>query len=570
MHASIEKMYYTREEAREKFYLLKTRQDVADMLGATKKQLNYVLYVKHPDQFYQHFFVHKRSGGVRSINAPEKPVKDWQKKIAEILLHIYEPRKCVHGFVHEKNILTNAECHIRKKVILNIDLKDFFEQINFGRVRGMFMAKPYELGTEAATTLAQILCLNGKLPQGSPASPIVANMICVSLDHALMRLCKEYKLQYTRYADDITISTYKSHFPAAIVYFNKENQVQPGEALLEVLSKNGFAVNDKKIFLNYFNSRQEVTGVIVNEFANVKRRYLKNIRSILYKCKKDGLYSTALDYIDRKLCKNAEIEALRFKEQIEENERFIIENWFQNVLKGKILFLKQIRGKDNGYFIKYAKELNEICGKEIISFEDVKTLEEKIAEGVLVITREDELRQGSCFLLQDIGLVTSYHVMPDDEYYYIHSFDEEYKTRNMITSRDMHAEYFDREIDYIILKIGKLNTNYHWPLGKREDIKIGSNVIIIGYPNWIMDSQPYREECTIVSARTYMGATLYVVNGKIIHGASGGVVLNSQYEVVGVIKAGAQTFDDEETVLETGFISIFDVLDNCKIQDEDA
>lgn len=85
-----------------------------------------------------------------------------------------------------------------------------------------------------------------------------------------------------------------------------------------------------------------------------------------------------------------------------------------------------------------------------------------------------------------------------------------------------------------------------------------------------MDSQPYREECKIVSARTYLGSTLYVVNGKIIHGASGGVVLNSQYEAVGVIKAGAQTFDDEETVLETGFISIFDVLDNCKAQYEDA
>jgi hypothetical protein len=83
----------------------------------------------------------------------------------------------------------------------------------------MLMKPPYSIGEEAATTIAQIACLNGILPQGAPSSPVITNMICVPLDNALMHLAKKAGCVYTRYADDITFSTYKKSFDKDIVFY---------------------------------------------------------------------------------------------------------------------------------------------------------------------------------------------------------------------------------------------------------------------------------------------------------------------------------------------------------------
>src|SRR5699024_2066569 len=137
--------------------------------------------------------------------------------------------------------------HVRSRFILNIDLKDFFPSINFGRVRGVFLAKPYNCTKEVATVLAQICCYNNQLPQGSPASPIVSNMICARLDSHLYKLAKKNHCYYSRYADDITISTNKRDFPkeiARLVRTEKKNICNLGNSLLNTINNNGFEINN--------------------------------------------------------------------------------------------------------------------------------------------------------------------------------------------------------------------------------------------------------------------------------------------------------------------------------------
>ena len=125
---------------------------------------------------------------------------------------VYKTKPAAHGFVLDKNVATNAKGHVKKKYVFNIDLENFFDQIHFGRVRGMLMKPPYNLGEEAALVISQIACYKGKLPQGAPTSPILTNMVCAPLDTQLTKLAKKYNLQYSRYADDITFSTYKADF----------------------------------------------------------------------------------------------------------------------------------------------------------------------------------------------------------------------------------------------------------------------------------------------------------------------------------------------------------------------
>src|SRR5207253_3206344 len=153
---------------------------------------------------FRSFEVRKRAGGARTIAAPRGALRLLQVKLLNILSEVFDPRESVHGFVRDRSIVTNADRHKGRPVLLNVDLQDFFPSINFGRVRGVFMAKPYSLPPNVATVLAQLCCLANQLPQGAPTSPIIANMVCARLDGQLQRLAKATDATYTRYADDIT------------------------------------------------------------------------------------------------------------------------------------------------------------------------------------------------------------------------------------------------------------------------------------------------------------------------------------------------------------------------------
>ncbi|NJN91776.1 MAG: RNA-directed DNA polymerase [Leptolyngbyaceae cyanobacterium SL_5_14] len=122
-----------------------------------------------------------------------------------------------HGFKRKLSIRTNARKHRNRRYVFNIDLTDFFGSINFGRVRGFFIKdKRFRLNSKVATIFAQIACFKKSLPQGSPCSPVISNLIGNILDTHLVRLAARTGCTYTRYADDLTFSTNKRCFPRSI------------------------------------------------------------------------------------------------------------------------------------------------------------------------------------------------------------------------------------------------------------------------------------------------------------------------------------------------------------------
>lgn len=168
------------------------------------------------------------------------------------------------------------------------------------------MHEPYNIGEQAATVIAQLACFNGALSQGSPSSPIITNVICSPLDTQLIRLAKKHGIVSTRYVDNITLSTFNDEFPEAVIKGDVSNLIISNE-LGNILKKNSFSVNLDKVFLNNNFTRQEVTGLIVNRFPNVKKEYIKSLRAILHKCCKKGIYETVLEYIDKGYYKNKDI-----------------------------------------------------------------------------------------------------------------------------------------------------------------------------------------------------------------------------------------------------------------------
>lgn len=269
------------------FNEVKSRKDIAEVLNIPIQKLTYVLYRKKVESYYCSFEISKKSGGKRIIKAPSGDLKYIQKKLAEIL---YEYQKQIlknkgtisqisHGFEKGKSIVTNASVHKRKLVIINVDIENFFDSFHFGRVKGFFEKNMYfKLPSDVSVVIAQIVCYQGKLPQGAPTSPIITNLICQILDHRLLKLAKKYKLDYTRYADDLSFSTNSKSFLLKEEKFIKDVKKE--------LSKSGFIINSKKTRICYKNSRQEVTGLIVNDKVNVNREFYKKTRAMantLYK-----------------------------------------------------------------------------------------------------------------------------------------------------------------------------------------------------------------------------------------------------------------------------------------------
>ena len=260
---------------------IKTRNDFADFLKIKKKLLTYILYVKNVDSMYTSFTIPKKSGGERIINAPSRELKSIQKKLAVILWehqkHIRNEKNIKsnisHAFEKDKSILTNAKIHRNKRFVLNVDLENFFDSFHFGRVRGFFAkSNDFKLPLEVATIIAQLSCYKGCLPQGAPSSPIITNLMCQILDMRILKIAKKYKLDYTRYADDLTFSTNNKRFL-------ETNQQFIHELHKEIVHA-GFAINESKTRLLFKDSKQQVTGLVVNKKINVDRCYYKTTRAM--------------------------------------------------------------------------------------------------------------------------------------------------------------------------------------------------------------------------------------------------------------------------------------------------
>lgn len=534
------------EELISKFNDLKNRNNIASLLEIDEKSLRYILYVKRPENMYVNFKIPKKKNGFREISSPTESLKAIQRKLSYILNLVYKEKSCAYGFVKNKNIRMNAKQHAKRNYVFNIDLKDFFSSINFGRVRGMFLKEPYNLSKDIATIIAQLTCKDGILPQGSPTSPIITNMICRPLDTQLVSFAKKYSVTYTRYADDISFSCTRNIFPNTIAYLDSGRKACVGHALNKIICKNGFIINHDKVFLNHKTSRQEVTGLIVNKFPNLKRKYIKDLRAILHNCTKYGICTTAKKYIQYSTYTKPYIISLCNAANSDSEAKLY--NWFKNVICGKIRFIGTIRGRSNPYFIKYATECNKIFKEALFDIGSIKLLQ----NSVFVIERDDGLKQGTGFFLEGLGLVTSYHVTPSTEYFY--KFYNDFSKSSSILLREK-LKYSNAQLDYAIYDISNpLKTSLK--LGDSKNLNITDKIKIVGYASYQKGDTLYLEDGRITNVKnSYLGSKLYTVSSRLIHGSSGGPVINSNNEVIGIIKAGVESVEDEKDSIQ-GFLPI--------------
>lgn len=250
---------------------------------------------------YRYMWVKKRAGGFRLIERPKASLKQIQRWILANIVNRIPAHEAAHGFVSGRSPVTAARIHEDRHVVLRIDLQDFFTAISGYRIAGIFRSVGYP---SHITRLLTGLCTNTAwegaldeiasdptdvaackarherlffphLPQGTPASPALANLAAYSLDCRLQGLAQKFHAKYSRYADDLVFSG-DQLFAQRLADFRLR--------CLAIVHNEGFEIRRRKTRVMYSHEQQTVTGVVVNRRVNIARSEFDSLKATLHNC----------------------------------------------------------------------------------------------------------------------------------------------------------------------------------------------------------------------------------------------------------------------------------------------
>lgn len=278
--------------------VIETDRELADFLQLEYKTLRYLTYHRDVVTFdnYYRFEIPKKSGEMRQIAAPKAHLKAAQRQILDQILEKAEISDLSHGFTKSRSVITSAKEHnTSPDLLINIDLENFFPTITFERVRGLYQSFGY---SGYIASLLAMLCtycermpleLKGEikyiktshriLPQGSPASPMITNIICRTMDKRIYGLCQKLGITYTRYADDMSFS-----------YTGDTNSLAIGSflnSLQKIIEAEGFHMKKEKTHILRKNNRQYITGIVINnEEIGVPKKWVKILKASIHNAQK--------------------------------------------------------------------------------------------------------------------------------------------------------------------------------------------------------------------------------------------------------------------------------------------
>lgn len=529
--------------------------NLARLLGTSQGDMLELLYPNN-NRNYKNFKIKKKNGNSRSIHAPKKVLKALQRTLAAHLTTLHTPKPSAHGFLIERSIKSNSIPHVGKEYVFNIDLEDFFESIHFGRVKNLFMSRPFNAPHNVAVVLAQLCCYDGKLSLGAPTSPIISNMICRKLDSQLQSLAASKNCYYTRYADDITFSftSAKKLLPSDIVQISEGGVAVPGGALSTIIERNGFKINPTKTRLRHRSQRQIVTGLTVNKFPNVSREFIRRTSSMIHALKKFGPVDAERRYLEILNREEIDLAPRQAKRTADSKGDF-----FPKVINGRLNFIQMVRGKNDSIYRKLAYLFSVAINKEDRDL--LKTAQEILGESVFsVLNLADSNSEGSAFLLNGIGIVTNQHVIDGIDFTSPLELLEFSTTENPSRKLSPPLIYKSKTPDIAIFYAGEEFDRIR-PLiiSKQKHIRPMDPILAVGFPGGF-DScpSPYINGGKVVQGRHLYEQQHWLVDIPLLQGNSGGPIFDTSMEVIGIASRGSKK-NNLESILHA-FIPIDTVL----------
>lgn len=270
---------------------------------------------------YKIIKIKKRNGKYRTIYEPDPILKSIQKRILSNILEERSVSKYSKAYYKGISLKDNAIPHVKKKIILKLDIENFFPNITFMNVYNACF--PIEYFPKKVGMLLTYLCtINDYVPQGAPTSSYISNLVMRDFDNEIGSFCEERNIDYTRYSDDMTFSGDFDVYEIIV-------------KVRKMLGKLGLNINNDKIHVIKNSCEQNVTGLVVNEKVQVSKKYRRKIRQEVYYIKKYGI----LEHMKRNNIKD--------------------KNKYLNSLYGKINYVLQINNEDKE-FVKYKEIVSEL------------------------------------------------------------------------------------------------------------------------------------------------------------------------------------------------------------------
>ena len=299
---------------------------IYEYLGITKNEL---LNIDVPRNYITYRIKKSNGKSTRRIDAPMAGLKRIQNIILHKILYEFKPHDIAHGFVKGRSPRTNAEAHVGKKYIIKIDLENFFGSIhNFNVIfllryllgvlskKGLFD----ESSEEDLMLIADMLCLNGSVPQGAPSSPALTNLWCYWLDSELEKIKLNNTVQITRYADDITVS------------FDDKEKIGPIiKELTHLLRQKRLRINRRKLRVCSYNTRQKVTGVVVNSKLNTSKESWRNLRAALHNAKQNSVSEKSIQQLRGKIEWLRSLNPVRGNQFLEQLGQLAVSKLYNNM-----------------------------------------------------------------------------------------------------------------------------------------------------------------------------------------------------------------------------------------------
>ena len=295
---------------------LPTVGDLQDLLGLSPESLAWFADTKQlertvPDERLRHYryrWVAKRSGGARLVEAPKPVLKHVQRVLLREILERIPVHAGAHGFRTGRSALTHAGGHVQRRVVVRLDLEDFFASVRGPRIHGLYRQcgypepvahvltalatnsvprsvlaqAPAPAGSESTAGRRRLLAhlAHPHLPQGAPTSPALANLAAFRLDRRLAGLAASTGLAYSRYADDLAFSSSRRRTGA--------ETRRLVDLVTEIAAGEGFRVNDLKTSVRRAGQRQRLAGVVVNEHPNIDRRQYDLLKATVHNAARNG------------------------------------------------------------------------------------------------------------------------------------------------------------------------------------------------------------------------------------------------------------------------------------------
>lgn len=535
---------------------------------------SYLRFLRYNIKAYRKVCIKKKDGTDRCLMIPCKNLKLIQK---EALVYIKNKNinnrylEKQYAYSKGKNNISYASIHLERKHIFKYDLKDYFDQITFPRVLGTL--KKHNFSEEEAVFISQLACyrINNShvaLAQGSPLSPFLSNIVSTPVDGFFIKYVDRHNdVKYSRYADDITLST-DSAETAKII--DKDY-----EFIKTCLLDRHFELNDVK-YKHLYKGKKIVGGIKVNTKLNVNKKLIDEIKLNLFYAK-NNYEKTRDEYNNKYKCKN----------KVEDKNKY-----YRESIIGKINYVSLVKGDDD-FVVKRLKEKFNSIDEFNYKFDLRESMEKSIFVLEFNIINEktkDECPYTGTAFITKYGLFTCYHNFfsfnkESNEYYDNHCIVLKNKTNTInkyqiiINTKELtdakkkcdviYNNFFEKEYDiafisndYLkqhMLKYDEFVENSKTlELYEEQEIyrnDFSDNISIYGYSQYNDNRVTLHKLFSVAKYDKYYYK--YYVQDSLGEGASGSPIIYKN-KVIGIYTKGVFGSEHSEG------ISIFPVLDRIK------